>query len=331
MSLVVGMDDIGPDQIVYKPSEQFFTEGDQLDAPGGPGITRTVFYQGVDPNTPVSPTAFISKYEPGRKSDAHYHAVDQFQVILEGKGKFARRVVAPYAVHFTRAYTSYGPLLPDPETGWTLLVLRTRYDPGSQHGSAAQSRLKQMRDRQPWQVHRRVTFAAQCQGIDLRDIPDIDDDQGLFACSLMMAPDTTTTAPDARGGDGQFIVVVTGSLVNANKEQRAPVVVFVKPDENAFSIRAGSRGLQALILNLPQVRSRTASVKASSTATGYRKWQCVMCAFSYDEALGMPEEGIAPGTRWEDVPESWSCPDCSASKSDFEICEITSGSSAEVA
>jgi rubredoxin len=33
----------------------------------------------------------------------------------------------------------------------------------------------------------------------------------------------------------------------------------------------------------------------------------------------MPEDGIAPGTRWEDVPESWSCPDCGATKADFEM------------
>ena len=33
----------------------------------------------------------------------------------------------------------------------------------------------------------------------------------------------------------------------------------------------------------------------------------------------MPEEGITPGTRWEDVPETWTCPDCSSSKSDFQM------------
>jgi len=44
-----------------------------------------------------------------------------------------------------------------------------------------------------------------------------------------------------------------------------------------------------------------------------------LCAFTYDEARGMPEEGIAPGTRWEDVPADWSCPDCSASKADFDM------------
>lgn len=51
----------------------------------------------------------------------------------------------------------------------------------------------------------------------------------------------------------------------------------------------------------------------------YRQYCCVTCGLIYDEARGWPEEGFAPGTRWEQVPDSWSCPDCSASKSDFVL------------
>jgi rubredoxin len=55
-----------------------------------------------------------------------------------------------------------------------------------------------------------------------------------------------------------------------------------------------------------------------------KKWQCLLCGFIYDEAAGLPQEGIAPGTRWEDVPGDWACPDCSAVKADFEMAEIPS-------
>ena len=51
----------------------------------------------------------------------------------------------------------------------------------------------------------------------------------------------------------------------------------------------------------------------------YRKYVCGVCGHIYDEAEGDEGTGIAPGTRWEDVPESWTCPDCSASKSDFQM------------
>ena len=57
----------------------------------------------------------------------------------------------------------------------------------------------------------------------------------------------------------------------------------------------------------------------TATATAYRTWMCVVCGFVYDEAAGLPEEGIAPGTRWEDVPDTWTCPDCGVTKDDFEM------------
>lgn len=53
-----------------------------------------------------------------------------------------------------------------------------------------------------------------------------------------------------------------------------------------------------------------------------KKWQCMVCEFQYDEALGLPDEGIEPGTRWEDVPEDWCCPDCGVGKEDFDMVVI---------
>lgn len=57
-----------------------------------------------------------------------------------------------------------------------------------------------------------------------------------------------------------------------------------------------------------------------------RRWRCVVCDFVYDEAAGLPEEGIAPGTAWADIPDDWTCTDCGASKGDFEMVEILEGS-----
>ena len=50
-----------------------------------------------------------------------------------------------------------------------------------------------------------------------------------------------------------------------------------------------------------------------------KTWACVTCGVVYDEALGWPDDGIAAGTRWEDVPEDWTCPDCGAAKAEFEM------------
>ena len=54
----------------------------------------------------------------------------------------------------------------------------------------------------------------------------------------------------------------------------------------------------------------------------YKSWLCEVCGYVYNEAEGDEEHGLAPGTRWQDVPEDWECPDCGAGKSDFVMTEI---------
>ncbi|PKQ09937.1 MAG: rubredoxin [Alphaproteobacteria bacterium HGW-Alphaproteobacteria-12] len=57
-------------------------------------------------------------------------------------------------------------------------------------------------------------------------------------------------------------------------------------------------------------------------AEAFKKWECPTCGFIYDEAEGYPDDGLAPGTRWADVPDDWICPDCGTPKSDFEMVKI---------
>ena len=60
----------------------------------------------------------------------------------------------------------------------------------------------------------------------------------------------------------------------------------------------------------------------TETISAYRTYMCVVCGYIYDEAQGSPDEGIEPGTRWEDGPDTWVCPDCGVTKDDFEMIEI---------
>ncbi len=53
-----------------------------------------------------------------------------------------------------------------------------------------------------------------------------------------------------------------------------------------------------------------------------KKYKCIVCDFIYDEAAGIPDEGIPAGTKWEDIPNDWECPDCGTSKDDFEMVEV---------
>lgn len=49
-----------------------------------------------------------------------------------------------------------------------------------------------------------------------------------------------------------------------------------------------------------------------------KKYECTVCGYIYDPAEGDPDNGVAPGTAWEDVAEDWVCPLCGAGKDVFE-------------
>lgn len=49
----------------------------------------------------------------------------------------------------------------------------------------------------------------------------------------------------------------------------------------------------------------------------YKRYICKVCGYIYDEAKGDPDSGLAPGTRFEDIPDDWYCPDCNVTKADF--------------
>jgi len=51
------------------------------------------------------------------------------------------------------------------------------------------------------------------------------------------------------------------------------------------------------------------------------QWECLVCGWVYDEDKGDEDSEIAPGTKFEDLPDDWVCPMCGAAKEDFEKIE----------
>jgi len=51
------------------------------------------------------------------------------------------------------------------------------------------------------------------------------------------------------------------------------------------------------------------------------KWVCSVCGYEYDEEVGDPDNGIAAGTKFEDLPEDFVCPDCGVGKEEFTSVE----------
>lgn len=68
-----------------------------------------------------------------------------------------------------------------------------------------------------------------------------------------------------------------------------------------------------------QAGDAAAADATSAAEQEFRQWVCIICGWVYDEAAGLPEDGIAPGTRWEDIPDDWRCPECDVGKEDFAM------------
>ncbi len=51
------------------------------------------------------------------------------------------------------------------------------------------------------------------------------------------------------------------------------------------------------------------------------KYRCLLCSYVYDPAVGDPDNGVPPGTAFEDLLEDWVCPECGAGQEDFEPVE----------
>lgn len=62
-------------------------------------------------------------------------------------------------------------------------------------------------------------------------------------------------------------------------------------------------------------------IKLKAGAQNMQKYRCLICGYIYDPAVGDPENGIEPGTGFEDLPDDWVCPKCGASKDEFEPIE----------
>jgi flavin reductase (DIM6/NTAB) family NADH-FMN oxidoreductase RutF/rubredoxin len=68
----------------------------------------------------------------------------------------------------------------------------------------------------------------------------------------------------------------------------------------------------------PTYQPEVAAVAAPAPAAAVPKYECGVCGFTYDPALGDPGQDVPPGTPWEKLPDDWVCPVCGASKNEFK-------------
>lgn len=203
--------------------------------------------------TPDKPVAFLVEKKAHAIVPPHFHAVNQFQVIVAGYGRLGKQEVQPFTLHYTNGFTGYGPIYAEDE-GIAFLTLRNRFDSGgARYFPEGRSFMKPApkRHRLPGHLALSAAAALKSRESEVRETVIAPEADGLAAWFLRAAPGTTTHMPDPEQGGGQYAIVAGGSLLHDGVALPGLSCVYVSSDAGPLALQAGADGLEVLILQFP--------------------------------------------------------------------------------
>ncbi|MEA2745159.1 MAG: hypothetical protein QOG25_3530 [Acetobacteraceae bacterium] len=204
------------------------------------------------------PMAFLVEKEAAAVVHPHFHAADQYQVVVQGSGRLGVHDIASVAVHYTDAYSAYGPIIAADE-GVSWFTLRNAWDPGARYMPAQRQQLREARARFQ---HREATcgplppltdreLAALTAPSGTAVIAETAD--GLGTWRYTVPANGSVTGPDPASGGGQFWLVSAGSAAVADGALLpAQSCIFVAPEDAAACLLAGPGGADLICMQFPK-------------------------------------------------------------------------------
>jgi hypothetical protein len=213
----------------------------------------------IKPDEPIPaedalhPVAFLVEKGPGGITKPHFHRADQYQVVVGGYGKLGLHDTGTVAVHYTDAYSAYGPIVAAGE-GIAWFALRNAWDPGAKYMPDNRAELRASRDRHThWEATTdpmpRISDAVLKETVAITSEQVLEGEHGLATWRYRLPADGTLTGPEPGSGGGQFWVVLAGTLATG-ESGFLPVnsTMFVGPGDGPLSAIAGPGGAEALCL-----------------------------------------------------------------------------------
>jgi hypothetical protein len=203
------------------------------------------------------PQAFLIEMHANESILPHFHAVDQFQVFVAGSGGLGRTEVGTVAVHYVDHHTGYGPINAGAH-GYSYFTLRAKTDSGAKylHRPGYREALKPSRKRHGTSAGLALSTAPVLMSrtdVQVENLfPDIDSTDGLGASLYRMGPGLSAPGPDPSRTGGQYFLVVNGAMELDAARYATWSTVFVSSGEPAPDIRAGSEGLEVLLLQFAE-------------------------------------------------------------------------------
>jgi hypothetical protein len=204
------------------------------------------------------PMAFLVEKEAGAIVHPHFHQADQYQVVVQGSGRLGLHEIASVAVHYTDAYSAYGPIVAA-EEGVAWFTFRNAWDPGARY---MPEHRRQLREARAKYQHREATCgplppltAAELAGLtDASGVAVIQPGKdGLGTWRYTLPANQVVTGPDPLSGGGQFWLVSAGSAAVEGGALLPPQsCVFVAPDDAAARLVAGPGGADLICMQFPK-------------------------------------------------------------------------------
>gem|GEM_PF-211462 len=267
--------------------------------------------------TPEMPMASFVEQLPQTTIPSHFHAVNQFQVVVEGQGTLGKRPVHPWTVHYTNGFTGYGPLCAA-AAGMAFFTFRNRWDAGGARYFPAGQSFMQPAPKRHHLVGPLVLSSAEALHSRQHTTCDLvlaPEDDGLAAWVLHLGPYMRTHAPDPAHGGGQYLLVAGGTLLHDGGILPRLSCLYVSADTGPFVLQSGAEGLEILLLQFPVAEasaaqpgtmSRTRRGAHGSAATGNAAGPGLSggrgtSAIAYPEHVALVQQGATAIAAWREA------------------------------
>ena len=188
----------------------------------------------------------------------HYHGLTQFQVFAAGSGKMGRNEIQPLMVQFKDPFTAYGPVEAGPQ-GLSFFAMRiktARSGPVYLNKPGAREAMKPSKRRNlvsaPVKLSTEPVLQFRKEASWESILPWEQYDDGFAAQVVRLGAGMSVMGPDPQRSDGYYLLVGNGSLVHQGRDYPLWSMVVVEPGEPGFEIKAGPKGLEALVLEFPK-------------------------------------------------------------------------------
>lgn len=209
-------------------------------------------YLGSDLSDRDTPQALLVEQSGRSVIPAHFHGIDQFQVVVRGDAMLGKHPLKPVSVHFAAAYTGYGPIEAG-DDGVFYFTLRAQSEPGAfffPEGRQFQKPGPKRNITEAVDLYSASADLTDYRGDVLTPIMPLEP-SGLGAWTLRLPAGVAWTGPDPAAGGGQYCVVMAGGLEHGGATYEKWSCLFVEPPEAPLEVVAGATGLEALVLQFP--------------------------------------------------------------------------------